>query len=210
MAKNKFYDSSYVPKNLEDLYNSGWKDYMLYYIRKYNLNDVNNSPEDLLQDMLVQMAETGYVEKYDPSISGFSGYLSVFIRNFMSCPYVREHHTGYGRLVNAVHINYSDVTEDSFDPHLEVPSSIIPNKDGDFTDYVCLMDSIENDLKQIKTKSCINYNGKTVMRSPLTVYKLLKEGYTIKDIAEIFGTSKQFVYTLRDTIRDVSKAYISA
>ena len=62
-------------------------------------------------------------------------------------------------------------------------------------------------MNAIKSKSQIEYNGKVINRNPLTVYKMLQEGYDIKEIAEIFGVSKQFVYTLRKKVVDVIASY---
>lgn len=205
-VKRSFYDKDFIPKNVEELYCSGWKEYLLYSIRKYSLKDVNNSPEDLLQDMILQLAEKQYIEKYDPSVSDFTVYLHTFVKNFMSKPYNREHHTVYGQgIVNASPIYpYAD---DSDDSSVAISPDVLSSGEGDFTDYVCLVQSLEKDLAEIKTKSKIEYNGKTIDRNPLTVYRLMREGYEVKDIAEMFGTSKQFVYTLRRKIIGLMESY---
>ena len=209
-VKKTFYDKDFVPKNLEELYCSGWKDYILYHIRKYSLHDVNNSPEDLLQDIMVQMAEKNYLEKYDPEVSEFTVYLHTFIKNFMSRPYNKEHKTVNGyNIVNRLSlvITDPDLVDGVSDSGDVVSSEVLDNGDGDFTEYLCLKQALEKDLNEIKSKSQIEYNGKVINRNPLTVYNMLQEGYDIKEIAEIFGVSKQFVYNLRKKVVDVIASY---
>ena len=205
-VRKTFYDKDFVPKNLEELYNSGWKEYMLYHIKKYSLRDINHSPQDLLHDMMIQLAITGYLDNYDPNVSEFTVYLHTFIKNFMSKPYNKEHKTvNGGKIVNAVPIVATDV--DSVDNPDVVTYDTIGSSDGDFTEYLCLSQTLEADLESIKSKSKVDYNGKVLKRTPSTVYKLLQAGYDVKEIAEIFGTSKQFVYTLRNKIIGVVRSY---
>lgn len=211
VVRKTFYDKDFVPKNLEELYNSGWKDYMLYHIRKYSLHDINHSPEDLLQDMMVQLAEKHYIENYDPEINPeFTGYLHVFIRNFMSKPYNREHKSVHGsNIVNSVPIVQGGSADQSSQESNKSVVFDIPDSCGDFTNYVCLVESLENDLKEIKTRSKVDYSvdDNALPRTPLTVYNLLRDGYDIKEIAKLFGTSKQAVYTIRQKIFNVLESY---
>ena len=204
--KANFFDSKYVPQSLEDLYNSGWKEYLIYHISRYALNDVNNSVEDLLQDMMVQMAKTKFIEKYDPERTEFIKYLKTFIRNFMSKVYHREHDTKNGeKIINAAGIvNSPEEVEESSG---NVVCSEALGESSGYEDYMCLVQSLEQDLEQIRSDSTVEYQGETFTRDPFTVYKLLSSGYDVKDIAEIFGTSKQFVYSLRKKLCDLIKTY---
>ena len=208
MAKQHFYDKDYVPQSLEDLYNSGWKEYILYHIRKYSLHDVNNSPEDLLQDMMVQMASTGFVEKFNPEISEFTKYLHTFIKNFMSKPYNKEHKTPYGNLVNHMSIGIGSNDQDGQDAYTISCERLSGSNTGDFTNYVCLVQSLDSDLKKIREESVVDYDKTKPVRDSYTVYKLLMNGYDVKDIADLFGTSKQFVYSLRKKLIDLKGAYV--
>ena len=202
-----FFDKDYVPKTLDEFYNSGWKEYLLYHIRRYELNDVNHSPEDLLQDMMVQMARTNYIEKFDPTVAqgNFMFYIKVFLQNFMSKPYAKEHRTKNGqRIVNHLSlVNVSDMEDAS---PMEIDYDSVGFSDS-FEDVTCLLHALEGDLKQIQTDSEIEYNGNVLNRDPFTVYKMLLSGYEIKEIAEIFGTSKQLVYSLRKKILSVVQTY---
>lgn len=198
-----FFDKDYVPKTLDEFYNSGWKEYLLYHIRRYQLNDVNHSPEDLLQDMMVQMARTNYIEKFDPEVAqgNFMFYIKVFLQNFMSKPYAKEHRTKHGQnIVN--HLSLVNVTDQEEASPMEIDyDSVGYNESSE--DLICLLDTIESGLRQIKTESAVEYNGVVLNRDPFTVYKMLLSGYEIKEIAEIFGTSKQLVYSLRKKILSV-------
>ena len=208
-CKANFFDKEYVPKSLEELYNSGWREYILYHIRKYSLHDVNHSPEDLLQDMMLQMAKTNYVENFDPEVSEFIMYLHAFIHNFMSKPYHREHSTVHGeKIVNHASLvpTTGDISEGSEGNVISHES--VASVESNFADAVCLIHSLESDLSRIKTDSKVEYKDIVVTKDPMTVYKLLSAGYNVNEIAEIFGTSKQFVYTLRQRILRLVESYI--
>lgn len=207
MDVNKvMYDKDFVPKTVEELYNSGWKNYILYHIRKYVLYDVNNSPEDLLHDLMVQLLKTNYLSKFDPEKSEFTMYLYSFIKNYMSKPYNREHKTrNGGNIVN--HASLVPTMNEAMESDNLVSHESLAGETGDFTDYVCLIQSLEADLEQIKSDSTVEYNGVTLSRDPLTVYKLFCAGYEVKDIAEMFGTSKQFIYALRKKILGLVESY---
>ena len=205
-VRKTFYDKDFVPKTLEELYCSGWKEYMLMHIRKYNLNDVTHSPEDILQDMMVQMATNSFLEKFDPEVSEFTMYLFTFIRNFMSKPYNKEHKSrNGGNIVNHLSIVESSECEAGADD--VISQDVLAGDRGGFADAICLVQSLEADLANIKSSSYVEYNGERLYKDPLTVYQMLKAGYDIKEIAEIFGTSKQLVYSLRKKIAQVVATY---
>jgi len=207
-VRKTFYDRDYIPKTLEELYCSGWKEYMLFHIRKYNLNDINHSPEDLLQDMMVQMATNSFLDKFDPEVSEFTVYLFTFIRNFMSKPYNKEHKTKHGsKIVNHVAIVESASEVESGASDSVISQDVLAGDRGGFVDALCMAQSLEQDLAEIKTDSWVEYNGEMIRRDPLTVYRFLSAGYEIKEIAEIFGTSKQLVYSLRNKIAAVIATY---
>lgn len=210
-VRKTFYDKDFIPNSLDELYQSGWKEYMLYHIRKYTLSDVTHAPEDLLQDMMVQMAGNGFLDKYDPEKADFTAYLHTFIRNFMSKVYNKEHKTKNGeKIINAAAIVGSVEEAENLEGHVVghvVSNEMIADVSGSFEDLICLTQSIEADLEAIKTDSVVDYNGKIVSRDPLTVYEMLKDGYEIKEIAQIFGTSKQFVYSLRKKIMNIIGSY---
>lgn len=202
--KAHFFDKDFVPKTVEELYSSGWKEYLLYHIRRYNLNDINNSPEDVLQDMLLQMIRFDFLAKYDPERTDFIKYLKIFIRNFMSKIYAKEHNTKHGdNIINAVSL--VETTDESGEADGRTMTFDLGGSSEGFEDYVCLIQSFEEDLKEIKATSTVLYHGKEIKRDPYTLYKLLVTGYSVKEIAEIFGTSKQFVYGLKKKLYAVTE-----
>ena len=198
-SKAKFFDKNFVPKTVEELYCSGWKEYLLYHIRRYNLNDATHSPEDILQDMIVDMIRYNFLERYDPERTEFIRYIKIFVRNFMSKVYAKENRNPTGKsIINAASLVNESLSEIEYDSNVVSYDSVGATEN--FDDYVCLMESMENDLKEIKATSMVQYNGMEIKRDPYTLYRLLLAGYDVKEIAEIFGTSRQFVYGLRKKI----------
>jgi DNA-directed RNA polymerase specialized sigma24 family protein len=198
------YDSSLIPKSVPELIEYGWQDFMRLKIKRFNLKDINNDVEDILQDMYVQMIENNFLAKYDPEGRPFEVYLSVFIYNFMCKRYKKEALSKNGKnIIYSKSIYLSSPTDynDVYDPsvvyleHMEDISS-------SFDNLLLLKESLKQDLAQFKASSSVLYKGVEYKRDPQTVLDLLIEGKTVVEISEIFQTSKQFIYLLLKKIRD--------
>ena len=197
------YNKEDIPSNVTELYSSGWADFIRLKIRRYNLRDINNSVEDILQDMMAQMLANNFIESYDASGRPFEVYLSVFIFNFMSKRYKKEYHSRNGqniilsKSIEADQPNDAKEYNDSSTVYLEH----LEDAQARFDNYFILVESLRTELKKFKANSSVTYNGKIYQRDPSTLLELLIEGKSIVEIAEIFDTSKQFVYLLLNKIR---------
>ena len=82
--------------------------------------------------------------------------------------------------------------------YMEDPESSQMAEDFEYRD---LINRTRESLKVFKASSSVMYEGKEIQRDPLTVFDLLVDGKSVTDIANIFGTSNQFIYILMDKIR---------
>lgn len=53
-----------IPKTLDQFLEQGWTNYIRYKVNKFNLKDINNDTEDLVQEIILQMIRYNYIEKY--------------------------------------------------------------------------------------------------------------------------------------------------
>lgn len=198
------YDPTKIPATLEEFYTSGWANFVKLKISRYNLKDINNSVEDIFQDMILQMSHYNYIENYDPEGRPFEVYLTVFIFNFMSKRYKKEYGSKYGQLIVTAKGLEEGLPDDLKDSGVKAVEYLERMEDpqANFADYSVLVDSIKADLAQFKANSSVVHEGVKYDRDPQTVFNLLMEGDTIKEISEKFETSKQFVYLLLDKIRN--------
>lgn len=203
------YNKNEIPKNVEELYASGWADFMRLKISRYRLYDFCNSIEDIFQDMIVQMLNNNFIERYDPTGRPFEVYLSVFIFNFMSKRYKKEHSKSGRAIVLAKSLEDTSPKDDEgFDGSVEYLDKLADDA-AEFEGFTLLVESMREDLKQFKANSSVVHEGIVYQRDPLTVFELILQGYNVAEIAEIFETSKQFVYLLMKKIRgcDTLKDY---
>lgn len=196
------YDRTKIPHNVEELIQYGWVDLMRLKVKSWTLNDVNNSIEDIIQDMLVQMISNGFLEKYDPEQRAFEVYLIIFIRNFMTKRFKKENLSRNGHKIifaKSVEMNMPENKED-MNGDVEYLERM-EDESSNFESYTVLVQSIRDELKQFKANSSVVHNGVEYQRDPLTVFELLKDGLSVKEIAELFETSSQFIYLLIKKIR---------
>lgn len=198
------YDPTKIPATLEEFYTSGWANFVKLKISRYNLKDINNSVEDIFQDMILQMSHYNYIENYDPEGRPFEVYLTVFIFNFMSKRYKKEYGSKYGQLIVSAKGLEEGLPDDLKESGAKAVEYLERMEDphANFADYSVLVDSIKADLAQFKANSSVVHDGVKYDRDPQTVFNLLMEGDTIKEISEKFETSKQFVYLLLEKIRN--------
>lgn len=192
-----------VPSNLNELIDFDWLPFMRQQIKKFNLRDTLNDPDDIIQDMLLLMCKNHFIEKYDPQGRPFEVYLAIFVSNFMCKRYKKEALSQNGRnIVNAKGIEFSapqDVIE-SGDPNIVYLDRIGINASNE-EDSAVLIESLRQELKKYKASSHVVHEGKEYARDPATVLELLIKGLDPLEIAEIFHTSRQFVYLLIKKIR---------
>ena len=197
------YDPTKIPATLEEFYTSGWANFVKLKISRYNLKDINNSVEDIFQDMMIQMSKYRYIETYDPNGRPFEVYLTVFVFNFMSKRYKKEYGSKYGQLIvsaKGLEEGLPDDLKDSGAKSVEYLERL-EDESACFADYTALVESIKSDLSHFVAKSSVIHDGVKYDRDPLTVFKLLMEGDSVKEISEKFETSKQFIYLLLEKIR---------
>lgn len=190
------YDRTKIPKNLQELIDFGWTTLMRAKIRQYCLNDVNNSEDDILQDMFVQMLEQNYIERYDACGRPFDVYICIFIRNFMSKRWKKEKESR-----NGAKIIFAKGLENTMPDESELDSSKVYLEklyDGgaEFEDALIYQMDLKKELAEMKANSSVMKDGILYERDPKTALQMYMDGYSVPEIAKTLETSPQFVYIL--------------
>jgi len=201
-------DEKFYPTNMQEFIDQGWDKFIQYRIAAFTLKDTLNNPEDLGQEIILSLLKTRYLDRYDPSRGSFKAYLFGFVNNFLKKKYNKEH-TRYGRyIVNAASLSQTPTEDATFDG-TEVYADLLPSCDccEDFVMLQALIDNIRRELTETFSPSSANvYQGKVYQRDPVTVFNLMIDGASVKDVATTLNVSRQFVYYLLKNIR-TSKAY---
>ena len=199
-------DSCNFPRTVDEMLEAGWYDKILRKIKKYHLNDILNTPEEMVQDVFLQIIKTDYLSRYDPEYRPFNVYIYVLVENLCKKRGTREGTKGGTLIVN--HASLAQTSEGSTPEANTVYLDLLDvepvTETADDKLYVdALVESTMESLLQYKAHSSVDVDGVTVERDPLTVFKLILEGKSISEIAEIMQTSKQFIYVLLHKIRGV-------
>ena len=192
------------PRTVDEMLEQGWYEKILKKVRKYTLNDILNTPEEITQDIFLQIMNSSYLERFNPELRSFEVYIYTLVINSIKKRGMREGSNGGKNIVN--HYSLEQSQDDSEDQPgvayldrlenqiLEDPFKEIMVDDLIQRTRVTLSNSFS-------ASSTIVYNGKEINRDPLTVFNLILEDKTVPEIAEIFQTSKQFIYILLGKIR---------
>lgn len=192
------------PRTVEEMLEQGWYDKILRKVKKYNLNDILNTPEEITQDIFVQIMNSRYLERFNPELRSFEVYIYTLVINSIKKRGSREGSAGGRLIVN--HFSLEQSQEDSEEApmgvayldRLENKVMEDPYKDLEMEDLIA---KTRESLKQFKASSTVIYEGQEIQRDALTVFNFLLEEKTVPEIAEIFQTSKQFIYILLAKIR---------
>lgn len=197
-------DNKVYPKNMEEFIEQGWEQNIKYRIRAFNLKDSLNNPEDLLQDVLLSLMQTHYIDRYSPDKGSFKTYLYGFVDNLLKKRYNKEN-TRHGKfIVTAASLVLSSPESDAEFNGREVYAELI-DSGVDEERGVIIRSIIEDIRKELKEKYKANsshvYKGVKYDRDPLTVFNLLMKGLQVNEVAEVLGVSRQFIYHLVKQIR---------
>lgn len=194
-----------APRNMDEFIEQGWVQIVERRVRRKALKDVNNSPEDLAQDILLSLISTDYIQRFNPEFRTFEVYLYVFIDNYMKKKFQKENTRNGKGIVNraSLEISMPDSSEELrkdvvYMESLQLSSTLEEESTLYMDEFI---ESVREELSQYKASSSVEYNGRTLQRDPVTVFDLMLEDYTVAEIAEMFDTSKQFIYNLLKKIR---------
>lgn len=191
-----------APHNIDEFIEFGWTDLIRYRIRAFRLNDILNREEDLVQDILISLMDTHYIDRYD-NTRPFSTYVYGFIDNFLKKKYNKENTKNGKNIVNRATLEGSPKDDETqFDGHtVYLDLFKTDTLTEDTMEHMELIDAIRKDLEAFPATSSTVYNGVVYNRDPLTVFNLVLEDYSVIDIARMLDTSRQFVYHLLKKIR---------
>lgn len=194
-----------TPRTTQEMIDQGWYEKILAKVKKYTLNDVVNSADDLVQEIFLQIESTKYLERFDAKQRNFEVYIYVFVMNAVKKRGIREGSKNGRMIVNHFSLESS---QDENDPtpagkvFLDRLEECVGNDDPFAEVFVQeLIEETRKSLAKYKASSTVEYNGEIIQRDPLTVFNYILEEKTVPEIAEIFNTSKQFIYDLLNKIR---------
>jgi RNA polymerase sigma factor (sigma-70 family) len=199
-------DSCDFPRTVEEMLEAGWYEKILKMVKRSNLKDVLNSPEELVQDVFCNIIKTDYLSRYDPEYRPFYVYIYVLVNNLIKKRGIRENTAGGRKVVNALALE-DTVEGDTVTPNtiyldlLEIEDNLESPDDRLYIDTI--IDRARTSLQNIKSHSAVEFDGTLVSRDPATVFEYILEGRSVSEIAEILGVSKQYVYVLIHKIRGV-------
>ena len=199
MANNSY------PRNVEELVRSSWYPKLKTLVSNFHLNE---PIEDTLGDILLEMLEKKYLERWEPSAGSYSNWIYTFSANVCKKKYNRSNTRGGLAIEGASSLHSSSENDDIpigvfFEETLQVESS-----DFDSADYSLLCDELSRILEAYPAHSSNVHQGVTYQRDMRTVFDLLRQEYQPKEIAELFGTSVEFIYTLIRRMRPIIVQFI--
>lgn len=213
MSKSYTQTREQYPKTIEEFLDQGWDARVKAKFSSWNFRDLNNNPDDMLQDILTQLIETKYLDRYDPSKRVFEVYLFEFVSNFLKKRYQREN-TRHGKYItSAASLVVTSSDDESYGKTGEVYMDNLDLYEGDIQETVEVKIAKENLIKFLEkaftaNSSVVLDDGTVINRDPATLFKFIENDYTIKEIAGIMGVSCQFVYTLRNKIKSSQEGLI--
>ena len=197
------------PRTVEEMLEAGWYNRILRKVNKANLKDILNTPEELVQDVFLQIIKSDYLARYNPEYRPFEVYIYSLVDNLIKKRGIREGTEGGKKVVN--HASLENAA-DNADTNVSNPNVIFIDmlevtKEHETTDDEMFVDDLIEAtriaLKEFKASSSVEFNGKLVQRDPLTVFNYILEGKSVSEIAEIMQVSKQYIYVLLHKIRAV-------
>lgn len=189
------------PKTPEELFKSNWKEKIRFIIFNFHLNE---PIEDTLGDVFYFMVKRDYLAKWNPALGGsFSTYIYKFVANLCCVKHHRSHTVGGLAIEGARRL----VTTTEDDKGSYIPGTVdeeriyvVNNYDtSNEVSYDYLVQSIERILAKPRYKehSYGEWNGEQIPRSMLQVFRYIeREDLDVKEIAQRFQTSQEFVYSL--------------
>ena len=146
--------------------------------------------EDVKQQLYLELLDKGYLDRYDDEKATISTWVYGFVKNSLR----KKYHKGNRDFIyNGVSI-MDDYDEDAVGEALFL-NIFATESTEDEMDLKIIVDDILN----ILSKECYaahSYSSTGIPRDMKSVAMYFLEGYTPKEIAEMFETSVQFVYKL--------------
>lgn len=209
MSKN--FSQSYVaPQTIEELLNQGWGERIYSRIRRFVLYDVCNNEDDLFQDIICLLLSTKYLERYNAEYNSFEAYLYIFVDNYLKRKFTRENTKNGKNIVTRSSLEISVPSDDyDYEPGVIFLETLLDaTATVDSMDFNLNLQALKKKLSlKYKASSYVLYNGVEIPRDPTSVLQLLEADMTVAEIAEVFKTSKQFVYSLIKKVRELVPEY---
>lgn len=198
-------EASEYPKDIKEFVTQGWEQNIRFRIRAFNLKDSLNNPEDLVQDVLLALMETHYLDRYSPDKGSFKTYLYGFVDNLLKKRFNKEN-TRHGKfIVSAASLVIAAPESDAEFNGREVFAELLDAgiDDARTVEIHAAIAEIRKELKDnYVANSSFTYNGVEYQRDPLTVFDLLMEDYSVKEVSTMLDVSRQFIYHLMKKIRE--------
>ena len=192
---------SQYPTTVEDLVKSPWYQKLKTLVKNFRLNE---PLEDTLGDIFVAMLEKEYLSRWSPKAGSYSNWVYTFAANVCKKKYNRSNSKGGRAIEGAATLqSTSNDNEDSvigifFEERLNAEQA-----DDRGYDYNLLVEEIEKILSAYPAYSSNTHEGVTYQRDMKTVFSLLKDEFQPKEIAVLFDTSVEFIYTLIRRMRPI-------
>lgn len=192
------------PKTIEDFVKSPWSKKLKTLISNFKLNE---PAEDVYNDIICELIEKDYLKRWNPKYGSYSNWIYTFASNICKKKYNRSNSKGGKAIEGARSITYSSGSEEEFTSgvlfeELLVLDTTAPSADADVAfNQMCAL--IERELSKFPANSTNEYEGKVYERDMKTVFNMLREGYSPKEIAERFATSVEFIYVLIRRMRPI-------
>lgn len=196
--------TSTYPKSVAALVESPWYPKLKTLVANFKLNE---PIEDTLGDIMLDMLQKKYLERWNPQSGSYSNWLYTFAANVCRKKYNRSNTRGGKAIEGAAAITYTSATDD-LTPGVfyEETLQVEDNTQEKTFDYASLCEEIDNILAQYPAHSTNEFEGVVYERDMRTVFALMRQDFTPKEIAERFNTSIEFIYTL---IRRMRKLLLS-
>jgi len=197
-------DSCSFPRTVEEMLEDGWYDKILRKVKRYNLNDILNTPEELVQDVFLQIIKSDYLSRYDPDYRPFEVYIYTLVENLIKKRGIREGTKGGKMIVNHSSLENTVPENGRLEPGVVYLEMLESSGQEDVLGGIYLEELIRDtfdSLEEFKAHSSVEVDGVTIERDPKTVFKMILAGKSVNEIASVMQTSKQFIYVLLNKIR---------
>lgn len=203
--------SNATPRTVEDLVRSIWYKRLRTLVSNFRLSE---PIEDTLGDIVLELIEKDYLARWTPEAGSYSNWLYTFAGNICKKKYNRSHTRGGFAIENAASLSYTTSENEEFGQGVVfeeyLPTDIVLSICAEESaDYNILVEQIEKMLEKFPAHSQNVYEGVIYSRDMKTTFRLIREEYQPKEIAEFFGTSVEFVYTLIRRIRPLVKPVLA-
>lgn len=193
--------SQKYPTTIEAFAKSGWIKKLNTLVFKFHLNE---PVEDTVQDILMKMIETDYLSTWEPSKGSYSNWVYTLALNHCR-KYYRRSNTKGGKAIEGAAAIEADSKNDEFIPGV-VRESTLGCADAFVESSIFIEELTELVSTKFTAHSSHEFDGVVYNREPGTVFKLIiHEDLDPKEVAERFGTSVEFVYSLIRKLRPIIK-----